>query len=334
MGISAPSKGTNPCSALFSSRLIFILQVSPGCKMGANHIVTSVVSLSLKESSTGWWVGMLRKIVRSILCGNLSGFWCGCVWDVGGGFFCLPLAQVVLARGPGMTLSFLCPHPLTYSETQGWRRSCREGLCAGVWAVLVRSGENQQEGSHFFVCVSRNSCVSLHLLVLWLCSAVVLGTWDQWNEIGTGLMILLCRRNIEFDPYVFFLYATPLIYAIAFYCLQNEVFKLEAFRWFMIFQKKPNKNWNKFSQILWAYWSLFFLRTIRYWRWCYMGKSSKKNMLQAGLSPLLKPECPSMITEVNCDALPGISFGLMLGVHCHHLMWKFIHLLLETWVWG
>lgn len=51
-----------------------------------------------------------------------------------------------------------------------------------------------------------------------------------------------------------------------------------------------------------------------------MGKSSKKNMLQAGLSPLLKPECPSMITEVNCDAFPGISFGLMLGVHCHHLM--------------
>lgn len=161
----------------------------------------------------------------------------------------------------------------------------------------------------FFVCVSRNSCVSLHLL-------------------------LLCRRNIEFDSYVFFLYVTPLIYAIAFYCLQNEVFKLEAFRWFMIFQKNPNKNWNKFSQILWTYWSLFFLGTIRYWRWCCMGKSSKKNMLQAGLSPLLKPECPSMITEVNCDALPGISFGLMLGVHCHHLMWKFIHLLLETWVWG
>jgi len=44
-------------------------------------------------------------------------------------------------------------------------------------------------------------------------------------------MILLCRRNIEFDPYVF-LFVTPLIYAVAFYCLLNMAFKLEAFRCF------------------------------------------------------------------------------------------------------
>jgi len=164
---------------LHSAHLILILQASLGCKAGTNHNGTLGISLSLMESSTGWWVSWLRKIVPSILCGDLSHFQCDFVGDVGGGFFCLPIAWVALVRSPAMTLSFLCLQPLSYSEAQGWRRSCREGLHAGVWAALVRSGENHQKAiGSLFCCVFRNNCVSLDLLVLWLCSALVLWTLE------------------------------------------------------------------------------------------------------------------------------------------------------------
>lgn len=46
-------------------------------------------------------------------------------------------------------------------------------------------------------------------------------------------MILVRRRNIEFEPYVV-LHVTPLIYAVALYCLLKVAFKLEAFRLFRI----------------------------------------------------------------------------------------------------
>lgn len=146
------------------------------------------------------------------------------------GFFCLHIAQVALARGPGVTLSFLCSQPFTYSETQGWRRGRgEEGLHAGVWAALVRSGENHQEYVGSFLCVFRNNCVfKLAHFVATFCSVFV-DFYDQWNEIGKGLMTLLFRRNVVFDSYVF-LYVTPLIYAIAFYCLLNVAFEREAFR--------------------------------------------------------------------------------------------------------
>lgn len=218
MNLSAHTKSLSNVQ-LRLVRLCLILQPSLG---------TSGISWSLLESSTGWWVSLLRKIVQSRLHGDLSHFQGYGVCGVGGGFF---------SGGPcersrcDSVPSLLVPHYLQWR-----RRGCREGL----WAVLVGYRENHQEAVGF-LCVFRNNCVfRLARFVAVFCSGFV-DSWDQRNEIGKGLMILFHRRNIEFNPYMV-LCVTPLIYTIAFYCLLNVAFKLKAFRWFMIFQKKKTQQ--------------------------------------------------------------------------------------------
>lgn len=90
------------------SRLVGIPGVWGGGKLRGDFSI----SLSLVEHSTGWWVSSLRKIVRSISCGDVSHFWCGCVWDVGRGFFCLPFARVALKEVQAWHCPFSAITPL------------------------------------------------------------------------------------------------------------------------------------------------------------------------------------------------------------------------------